>query len=644
MPRLAALLSTLLSARLLLLLLAAAELILLLEVGLPLPLAAEISSAVEGGGKVPWTECVALGLSVAALLGLALSGVLLLLAPFWRMPLQAPQPSDQDDRSPVLSRIDSRVFVVGLLVALVIGMGLRWNLSGRSMWWDELWNFRENSHGNYSAGPEGELKFRATDWERATWYYRKPTHHAPMALAVKASLGGWRALTGAEEAEFSDRAARFPALLASALSIVGIGLLLRCWGHPFPGVIAALLLAVHPLHVRYGIDARGFAFVVPTIVYGLLALTMVVRTRSSQRGWLALFAFCLFLLMWSFPVGIWYPLGLVGVAIWYLRPRASRTTTSFSEDWRPGLRLLVACSLAGLAFFHLFLPNFIQSRYWNITDAHYLSVPLLSETWTQLCLGLPNHIAGGEDGRGLFSLARLVGDRAWLAWILRGALTVLSLVGIARLFLRPRRLPGVLVVSLMAAAVLYLLSTHLAQQHYYPRYLIHLLPVYAAGLGLGLHLLGGLVTPGEGRRRLVGRILVPALFLAAFGAFLAPHYRALLSRPYAPVRDVAEELNRLVAEENAEVLGFGHGAKILSVYRPGTPYAQKVEDAAEQLSEFVARSNGRPGYVFIGHLPFNQYRYPEAVAEILEVAARLQEPRVFRGLEPDFTYRILRVR
>jgi len=591
MPRLAALLSSLFSARPLLLLLVLAEIILLIRVGLPSPLAAEISAAEKAGTKVPWKTCVSLGLSIASLLGLALV----------RKPSESPAP---------LSAGDFRLFTLGLLIAVVLGTGLRWNLAGRSMWWDELWNFRENSHGKYSQDSEGNLRFRTADWARATWYYPKPTHHAPMALAVKASLGVWRTLTGADNAEFSDRTARFPALLASALAIIGIGLLLRCWGHPFPGVVAALLLAVHPLHIRYGIDARGFAFVVPAVIYGLLALTLVIRTRSYQRGWLALFAFCLFMLMYAFPVGIWYPLGLVMVGLWYLRPAIAGAGSSTADRWRPCLRLVVACSFAALAFFHLFLPNLIQSHYWRITDAHFLTGRLLSETWTQLCFGIPNEVAGGDDGRGLTSLSGLVGGRHWLAWTLRSTLTVLALVGIARLFLRPRRLPGFAFLAMLIAAALYLLTNYLAEQHYYYRYLIHLVPLYVAGLGLGLHLLGGIIT----------------------------------TRSYAPIHEVAKELDRLVAEEDAEVFGFGHGAKVLNVYRPDTAFALEREDGAQKLAAFVSSESGRPGYVFVGHRAFNAHHFPEAMKQLFDGAARFGEARTYRGLEADFTYRILRVR
>ena len=66
-----------------------------------------------------------------------------------------------------------------------------------------------------------------------------------------------------------------PALLASCAAVILLGLLLRQWGHPGAGATAALVLAIHPWYIRYGVDARAYALVVPLCI-GIAAIAPVL--------------------------------------------------------------------------------------------------------------------------------------------------------------------------------------------------------------------------------------------------------------------------------------------------------------------------------------------------------------------------------
>ena len=148
---------------------------------------------------------------------------------------------------------------------------MRVPLASKSLWWDELWVIRQSSHGSWKvdekAAEEGALKFSPTTWKRCAFYYQKPTNHVPMALWQKASLEVWRAVSGAPRSEFSDLAARVPALVLSGVTIFLVGWLLWVWGAGWVGALGgAMLFAVHPMAIRYGVDARAYALVMPLAI------------------------------------------------------------------------------------------------------------------------------------------------------------------------------------------------------------------------------------------------------------------------------------------------------------------------------------------------------------------------------------------
>ncbi len=51
---------------------------------------------------------------------------------------------------------------------------------------------------------------------------------------------------------------RVPTLLVGMLSVAAVAWLLLECGFPLAGAIAAFLLALHPWHLRYATEARGY--------------------------------------------------------------------------------------------------------------------------------------------------------------------------------------------------------------------------------------------------------------------------------------------------------------------------------------------------------------------------------------------------
>ena len=152
--------------------------------------------------------------------------------------------------------------------ALIVGFATFYgttSFGAKSLWWDEMWAVKNCVVGAWKSDKKhaDELTFQATSWKKCAFFYKKPTNHAPMSLAQKASLAVWRQFTGAEPSDFSEIAVRMPAFLASGIAVL---MLMRLIGMAKGVTIGALLLMLHPWHLRYGVEARAYAFIVPLCI------------------------------------------------------------------------------------------------------------------------------------------------------------------------------------------------------------------------------------------------------------------------------------------------------------------------------------------------------------------------------------------
>ena len=143
------------------------------------------------------------------------------------------------------------------------------------------------------------------------FYYRKPTNHVLYSVAARASLGVWRAATGAAPQSWDAFALRFPAYAAALLSVFGLGLLVFHLGFPRAAAAAAFLLAIHPWHIRYGADGRGYAFMVLLAIVAAAFLLRGLR-RGGWTAWLG-YAAAQLAMLWVHPLALYFPLA-VGAA------------------------------------------------------------------------------------------------------------------------------------------------------------------------------------------------------------------------------------------------------------------------------------------------------------------------------------------
>ena len=578
--------------------------------------------------KVPWEVDADRGLQLAARFNAVMLLVLLMTARWWWRPLSEVQNAD---RRGLFSGLPRWTLVV-MLALVGLGVGLRLPLAARSLWWDELWTIRQCSHGTWKqdsepqeSGAEG-WKFSPTTWKRCAFYYQKPTNHVPMSLLQKASLTAHDAVTSGREAgTFSDLTARVPALILSALSLLLLGGVAWQWTRSAGAVLGAVaVLAAHPMAIRYGVDARGYALVMPLVLSGCLAGTLLVRSGGRDgRLWLWLgLNQCLWL--WAFPHGVVDVLLMTLVLGWLLW----RSQRSGADRLAVVLRLVFSHGLAGLVFLQLFLPNLLQATRWvgGENQGHQLDARILKNTLAQIGTGLRwvEPAATAEGGAGLVSLSGRWGMPAAGALVLAGV-GLLVVGGLWKVWRRGQP-SAALMAALGLSGGLFAAISYGIGLYYYPRFAIAQVPLVALGMGMAW------VWPMRWR-------WVAAGVMAAWLATALPGTVLLLKRPIEPLRAVANWLE--VYGQGGVALGYGHGREALVVLKRDVI---GVDDAAQiRAAVAKAKAAGQEAFLAVGHFQFNRSVLPDGFG-LIDDPSQFEEVARFDGVESEFHYRIFKAR
>ena len=602
-----------------------------------LALAAAARGAGEGiPGFVPDPERpFSVTVRVALLWGTATSAVLCALlaasARVWARPAhgveEAPEPAPP-----------GRAFPWLLLAALLVAALLRWPLAHGSLWWDEAWSITHVVVGEVLPDPEAEEKvvFEDRHWARTFFYYRKPTNHVLHNVTARASLAIWRAATGRGPEAFHDFAFRVPSYLAAIATVPLVGLLGWRLGFPRAGVGAAWLLALHPWHLRYGVEGRAYSMVVLFTALSALTLLEALR-RPDWRRWL-LYGGSQFLLLWTHPFMLYLTVALGAAALPALvaRARALRDRVTLVG------RLVVSNLLAGMLFGLAMAPNLAQSVVWDDeANGRPLTPRDLIDLFAWATTGMSRRAGEVNQDPDLFPwLEGLAPEAPWLApavtWLFAG----LAALGLARLL--ARRGPGRAVTAgLLASVPLTLLVVHATRQLYYPRFLVFALVPLTLALTAALEAPAAWLPRLSPRTRGIVAAACLGVGLAGYQALVWPQTRVHLTRSIAPMHEVADFVRAAAGQDPTSVIraGYGLGGGMPHIYDPWIRYVHTREELEALCEE--SRRTARPLLVFYGQEGHNRHRWPDGFPLLDDPSVFRPEAR-FLGTEARFDYRVLR--
>lgn len=515
----------------------------------------------------------------------------------------------------------SRGFWMGLAVVVVLGGAMRYPLASGSLWWDELWGVKYCVVGYYIGAEDAPLEdrhFADSNGRRALWYYTRPTNHPAASFPARLSHVVWRAWTRPESPhEFSDFALRLPNFLASLGAIIAVALAGARWGVPRAGLAAAIALALHPWAIRYGVDLRGYSWVMLWTAMGLVWLAELSRAgRVGWRPWWGL-GINQALLVWAFPHAVFAALGIFGAAMVVIFQKWKERGDRLAALGR----LLLVNGVAGMLYLQVFSPNLLQMLGWleevNANHGgHAISVLLLGELACDLLAG---------DGLGF------VGESSGgFVWLALGVVAAAAAGGMIRWW-RSRRLAGVALTALVMAGVALLAAFVALDSYFYPRFAVFLVIPFVLLLGAAW-----MPDPEPKWQRTALRWLLVAAFL-----FLTvPRSRALLSHPFSPYREVAERVGGIESQAVNPVIFvcYGHGAEMMPLYVPEARSAVSLSELEALTAEAVAK--GASLLVAYSYPAFNRTEVPDGFTW-LDDPDRFAEVDSWKGIDPESGFTLL---
>ena len=415
------------------------------------------------------------------------------------------------------------LWIVAGLIAL--GLLVRTTRLGESLWYDEIAAWF--SFGIHGPGPiMGNLY--------------DPANH------VAHTLLSWFAVELFEPTLGFEFALRLPALLFSLGAIVGIYGLARLTLTRRAAIVAGLFMAVLPVAVLEGVEARGYSMM---ICFSAAATWILVATRTRDRAWLwCAYAIVCALGVWTHFVTAFVPLGHAVWLIW-------RATRHNETGWalRGALALTLAAVLS-IAIYAPAIPDLIDAR----------SIYVASS-------GTEPSVFGPE---GLHALLQLGGS--WYPWAAWAGLLIL-LIGLTTTPSQPKTdsrpsLREVGVVAMLGLPLMVIVVS-LFDSWMYARFALFSLP------GAVLLMAGGVDFLWRKKPIAALSLLLVVVALSATD---------LLVRPVKqPLRDAAE----FVAQQHADndsilVIGLAHRAMDVYLFNLQPAYSlghgfdlpQKLDD------------------------------------------------------------------
>jgi hypothetical protein len=247
----------------------------------PKPWGKEVTKRQTEGKELRAKEFGIIGLWWGCAVSAGLSGFLLLSARGW-MPGGSNRP-----RRPAAPPFETNsLFHFSLFIVLGAAVLTRAPQLPHSLWNDEEFAMRRYFHGDWQqAETGGAATFKPATWEETLFGNTSSNNHLLQSALSRLSLETWRLFREKDPEDFSEIAARLPSFIAGIFTVVGVALIGVQIGRQWVGFGAAALLTLHPWHVRYAVEARGYSLMMLFIVIALLALLHALR-RDKVLAWL----------------------------------------------------------------------------------------------------------------------------------------------------------------------------------------------------------------------------------------------------------------------------------------------------------------------------------------------------------------------
>ena len=291
---------------------------------------------------------------IAGAVNIALLAMLAVVCPWWAGHSSASTP---DSQLPTLSRQTPPWFwpLVGVAMAVTLFYSLpRMN---HGFWDDEELNVRTTLYGKFKLNKNsGEVEFKRFNWLETFYGYSTPNNHTLFSIASRACEEAWNSVAKPRGFPVVEWPFRVPALVFGVLAVAAMAWLLKEFGLPGAGITVAFLLGIHPWHIRYASEARGYSLLV-----FLVPVLFVFWRRAMITGrwkWWGAFAVTEFSLIYCYP-GVIFVLAVLNLTTLAL---VAIGRDCAEPRIRQGGRWFCVNVLAAILTLQLMLPLYPQAK------------------------------------------------------------------------------------------------------------------------------------------------------------------------------------------------------------------------------------------------------------------------------------------
>lgn len=513
--------------------------------------------------------------------------------------------------------------------ACVFSAACAWPRMGYSLWDDEEHTVRRYVVGELEAAQkDAPRELKPVSWLRTFYDYRKPNNHIPLSALARVCHEAWRTLFPDDPRLFSEFALRLPSLLFGVAAVIAAAWLGSLLGAPWSGVGASWLLALHPWHLRYTSELRGYsmAMFLVALTAGLWALAI---RGGRWRAW-AGFAAAHGCMVYTYPGTLFF-----GACLNALTPLVFWAAKDAATPRPAALGRWFCCSaLAAAVMVPVMLPLVPQMALY-LKSPEAVGTNLGAKWFADVGSSFVGGVCWVVGKVGKYpQMSAVAADAPILFWSVAGGLALAFVAGWFAVAKRSRVTTG-LVVATLGAVGATLGHSALKGQFLHVWYLVQLLPLFALLAACGAAWLIGFL-PGR-----ISRGAAAAGLLALYAAATQPPRLWYMGWPVAPLRDSAETVARMLAaggEGGAKPILAGIGLAPV-MYEP----RMIVPRDAGHLLALMERADrqGRPLVVNTGHAPYERLNGPQKF-RLLRTRELFREWFRMDGYDPPLDRRIFR--
>ena len=582
----------------------------------PRPWGPEIQKRLKADQELRPREWGIIGVWWGCAASAGICGTLLLTAPLWvpgrrTRPVRPAPPRNQP----------GPMFVLGML--LVLGTAVFFRVPGlnHSLWNDEEYAMRRYAHGEFEMQKNGRLEFEPVKWEETLFQNEHVNNHLLNSAITRLALQTWRFCTGAADREFNEVALRTPAVIASILTIIFVAMIGLELGGTWVGLGAAALLALHPWHIRYSFEAKGYSFMLCFICITLMALLHALR-RDKILAWLVFaVAQAGFLLSFAGSLYVAVALNAMMLVELLLRREARRIPTLIGFNLLSAIPVLI-----------WMLPSIPQITAY-LQSAEILHTPIglswLIDFGSHILSGLLYSNGDPAEHIGTSWTAQLSASPLWLP-VMGIVIPLLAAVGVLLAIFR--RSPGRLaVVAIVGAGVLSITQNMLSGESLLVWYLLYLLIPFCLAIPFALSRIFA-------RAETLGW-LATLTIVTVFGIVTQSARATFVWHDRQAIRAVAEAAHDRHPEAITGV--FGVSDRQTLSYDPRVRIIKSLADLDSIIAE--ARRDRRAFYIYYCGTTESGNRLPDVMKSVHD-AATFEPVADFPGTEAMFSYHLFRLR